>query len=91
MAAAPVFIPNVSALTDLNQASYEFITELINDMELEYSIFGPQFENRVEDYCEMFYMVKSISYMCDDIVDSADPVEGYDAMSTKLLQHYAQI
>ena len=54
-------------------------------------MFGPHFDERVDDFCHMISFIDSVESSCEDFKALNDSEKlGMEAVPTRLLMHYAQ-
>ena len=51
VAVAPVFYPDADGFMDVSYANFEMIKVFEEASDLQYQIYGPKFDERVDDLC----------------------------------------
>ena len=89
-ALAPVIVPNVDSMFEMSLLHYDAYKTLLESLHSENQVFGPRFDERVDDVCKLFKLLGARD-TCDTLKHLNDSAEdGWEAVPTRLLLHYSQ-
>ena len=57
---------------------------------LQHQIYGPKFEERVENFCSLLRFIGRAEELCQHYEDIYETWDSFDAVPMKLINHYAQ-
>lgn len=71
---------------NLSSTMYPIYQASLSASDLDYQIFGPDFDERIEDICSWLGYIGG-EEACVRFHEANDGIGGFEAMSTKLLMH----
>ena len=86
IAMAPVFVPRIEPTIELNKTLFSTYTTLMEMSHMEYQVFGPGHDGKVDGFCDVVKFIDDLEETCDELkTANDDPVKGFGPISSKIL------